>query len=115
MNSFVQSGNFTRFIAILFLALTGMGALVVIILVTVYRIDVNPAVYTLMGGLVGSSGTFFAKASGVVDGASITQNAVNSVTEPMNNALNATPGSIDGPVQGNTQPVPAVGNTPPMA
>lgn len=97
MSNFVQSGNFTRFIAILFLAVSGLGALTVLILVTVYKLDVNPVVYTLMGGLVGSSGTFFAKASGVVDGASITQNAVNSVTVPMNNALNATPSAA--PVQ----------------
>jgi hypothetical protein len=109
MNEFVNNGGFTKLIAIIVIALLTLGAGILLGVVLIDNIVVNTAVLVSLGGIVGSGMTYFAKASGVSDGAAIVQNAVNSVTTPMVTAINSSPG----PIQGSIAPVNGV--TPPIA
>jgi len=80
-----------KLISLAVLGVLALGSGAVLSFVAISNAAVNPVLYVALGTVLGSCVTFFAKASGVADGAAIAQNAVNSITGPMQVAINATP------------------------
>jgi type IV secretory pathway TrbL component len=91
MANFVSSGAFTKFLALIIMAVIVLGSGVLLAIILVNGVPVAQNVLLGLGAALGSGLTYFAKASGVQDGATIVGTAVSNVTGAMTTAINASP------------------------
>jgi hypothetical protein len=110
MSEFVSSGNFTRFISVMVMVIITVGGGVLLAVMLVTNQTTNTAVLIGLSGALSSGLTYFARGSGMADGAGAVTGAVNTVSAAMTTAINASPGPVESvPVASQPVSVPTIG------